>query len=72
VPILQKSCVPCHEGSAGAPQWPLTMYSDVAPWAGALQDKLCAGAMPPADGGIALGPSERLTLIDWVQCGAPE
>jgi hypothetical protein len=48
------------------------MYSDVQPWAGAMQDKLCAGAMPPADGGIVLAPSDRLTLLDWVQCGAPE
>lgn len=71
VPILQKSCVPCH-GSAGTPQWPLTMYNDIEPWAGAIQDELCSGAMPPADGGIALAPSDRLTLLDWVQCGAPE
>jgi hypothetical protein len=72
VPILQKSCVPCHAGSAGAPQWPLTKYIDIEPWAGDIQGKLCAGAMPPADGGIALAPSDRLTLLDWVQCGAPE
>lgn len=72
VPILEKSCVPCHAGSTGAPQWPLTVYSDIEPWAGTMQDKLCAGAMPPADGGIALAPSDRLTLLDWVQCGAPE
>src|SRR5580693_450279 len=32
-PILQKSCVPCHPGPAADPQWPLTEYEDVAPWA---------------------------------------
>jgi hypothetical protein len=72
LPILNKSCVPCHPGPAGSPQWPLTMYSDIEPWAGVVQDEVCEGAMPPADGGIPIDPSDRLTLLDWVQCGAPE
>lgn len=71
-PILQKSCVPCHPGPAGATQWPLTTYRSIAPWAGAIQDQVCRSAMPPADGGIAIGESDRLTILDWVQCGAPE
>jgi hypothetical protein len=72
MPILRKNCVPCHAGSMDAPQWPLTMYADIAPWATDIQGKLCSGAMPPADGGIVLAPADRLTLLDWVQCGAPE
>jgi uncharacterized membrane protein len=71
-PILQKSCVPCHPGPAGATQWPLTDYSDNAAWAGAIQDELCASTMPPLDGGIAITQPDRLTILDWVQCGAPE
>jgi hypothetical protein len=72
VPILQKSCVPCHPGPPGATQWPLTVYGDIAPWAGVIQDQVCQNAMPPLDGGIAIAPSDRLTLLDWAQCGAPE
>jgi hypothetical protein len=71
-PILEKSCVPCHPGPAGAPQWPLTVYGDIAPWAGVIQDEVCGNTMPPADGGIGIDPSDRLTILDWVQCGAPE
>jgi hypothetical protein len=71
-PILQKSCVPCHPGPPGATQWPLTTYGSIAPWAGVIEDEVCTNAMPPADGGIAIGESDRLTILDWVQCGAPE
>jgi hypothetical protein len=71
-PILEKSCVPCHPGPAGSPQWPLTVYGDIAPWAGVIQDEVCGNTMPPVDGGIGIDQSDRLTILDWVQCGAPE
>jgi hypothetical protein len=71
-PILEKSCIPCHPGPAGAPQWPLTAYSDIQPWAGVILDEVCGSAMPPSDGGIGITESDRLTILDWVQCGAPE
>ena len=71
-PILQKSCIPCHPGPPGAVQWPLTAITDIQPWAGVIQDKVCANTMPPLDGGIAIAESDRLTILDWVQCGAPQ
>jgi hypothetical protein len=71
-PIFQKSCVPCHPGPPATMQWPLTAYVDIAPWAGVIQGEVCENAMPPVDGGIALDPSDRLTILDWTQCGAPE
>jgi hypothetical protein len=71
-PILEKSCIPCHPGPAGAPQWPLTDYGDIQPWAGVIEDEVCSNAMPPLDGGIAITASDRLTLLDWVQCNAPQ
>jgi hypothetical protein len=71
-PIFEKSCVPCHPGPPAAMQWPLTSYGDIAPWAGVIEDEVCENAMPPVDGGIAIDPSDRLTILDWVQCGAPE
>jgi hypothetical protein len=71
-PIFQKSCVPCHPGPPGAMQWPLTAYGDIAPWGGVIEDEVCENAMPPVDGGVAIAGSDRLTILDWVQCGAPE
>jgi hypothetical protein len=71
-PILEKSCVPCHPGPAGAPQWPLTAYTDIQPWAGVILDEVCGNTMPPLDGGIPITASDRLTLLDWAQCGAPQ
>jgi hypothetical protein len=71
LPILQKSCIPCHPGPPGSPQWPLTKYTDIQPWAGVIEDEICGNAMPPLDGGIAITQSDRLTLLDWSQCGAP-
>jgi hypothetical protein len=71
-PILEKSCVPCHPGPVGSPQWPLTVYGDIAPWAGVIQDEVCGNTMPPLDGGVAITQPDRLTILDWVQCGAPE
>src|SRR5450432_489635 len=65
LPILQKSCIPCHPGAPGSPQWPLTEYADIQPWAGVIEDEICGNAMPPLDGGIAITQSDRLTLLDW-------
>lgn len=72
-PIFQKSCVSCHSGPSGpSGQWPLIVYNDIAPWAGAVQDQLCGNTMPPVDGGVPMAESDRLTILDWVACGAPE
>jgi hypothetical protein len=71
-PILVKGCIPCHPGPPGATQWPLTDYSDIQPWASVILDEVCGSEMPPEDGGIAITEADRLTLLNWAQCGAPE
>lgn len=71
-PILQQSCIPCHPGAPGSEQWPLTAYADIQPWAGVIEDEMCGNLMPPLDGGIPIAETDRLTVLDWVQCGAPQ
>jgi hypothetical protein len=71
-PILEKSCIPCHPGPPGDEQWPLTDYGDIQPWAGVIEDEVCSSAMPPLDGGVPISEADRLTILDWAQCGAPQ
>jgi hypothetical protein len=71
-PIFQKSCDPCHEDDAADGQWPLTQYDDVYPWASLVRQDLCSNAMPPADGGVPIAAADRLALLAWIQCGAPQ
>lgn len=71
VPILQRSCTPCHNGETGSP-WPLTGYDDVAAWSDAIQQDLSSCAMPPLDGGVPMTTADRLAVLDWVQCGDPQ
>jgi|HubBroStandDraft_6_1064221.scaffolds.fasta_scaffold941891_1 hypothetical protein len=71
-PIVERSCVPCHSSDASDGEWPLTEYSDVAPWAALVQDDLCTYRMPPLDGGVDITAADRLAVLDWIQCGALE
>jgi cytochrome c5 len=68
LPILQKSCIPCHDTSAPDAAWPLTAYSDVEAWSGVVEGDLLKCAMPPADGGYPLTDADRLALINWMIC----
>jgi hypothetical protein len=67
--ILDRSCNPCHTGMGNAP-WALTDYEHVSAWAESIQQDLSGCTMPPLDGGIAMTASERLEVMNWVQCGA--
>jgi hypothetical protein len=67
--ILARSCNPCHTGGGDAP-WPLTNYDDVSAWSDIIRQDLVDCSMPPLDGGIAISASERLEVLNWVQCGA--
>src|SRR5256885_15099524 len=50
VPILQRSCQPCHRPGGGAPM-PLVTYEQVRPWAREMKMRTSlgpkAGVMPP-------------------------
>jgi hypothetical protein len=70
-PILDRSCNSCHTGIGHAP-WALTDYEHVSAWAEAIQQDLSMCTMPPLDGGVAMTAADRLEVLDWVQCGAPQ
>jgi cytochrome c5 len=68
LPILQKSCIPCHYTSAPDAAWPLTTYSNVEAWSGVVEEDILKCAMPPADGGYSITDDERLALVNWMIC----
>ena len=68
LPILQKSCIPCHDTSAPDAAWPLTTYSNVEAWSGVVEEDILKCAMPPADGGYSITDDERLALVNWMIC----
>ena len=71
-PIVQRDCVPCHSGATPDGPWPLTGYKQLADWAGVIQDDLGNCTMPPLDGGVPITAADRLAILVWLQCGAPE
>lgn len=81
-PILQNHCQVCHRPDTFAPMSLLT-YNDVRPWARAIKEKVVLREMPPwyvdRNVGIShfkndasLSDAEIATLINWVDCGAPQ
>jgi uncharacterized membrane protein len=68
LPILQKSCIPCHDTSAPDAAWPLTTYDDVAGWSEIIEGDVLRCSMPPADGGVSITNADRLALVNWMIC----
>jgi cytochrome c5 len=68
LPILQKSCIPCHSVSAPDAAWPLTTYHDVEAWSGVVEGDILNCTMPPVDGGYSITDTERLALVNWMIC----
>ncbi len=84
-PILQRSCVQCHNPNGGAPM-SLTTYEQVRPWARAIKTRTGlgprAGVMPPwfveKNIGIqkfksdpSLSEHEIAMIAKWADSGAP-
>jgi mono/diheme cytochrome c family protein len=84
-PILQRSCIQCHNPDGGAPM-PLTSYEEVRPYARAIRTRTSigphAGVMPPwfveknigiqqYKGDISLSAEEIARVGRWVENGAP-
>src|SRR6266446_6242488 len=85
VPVLQRSCQPCHHPNGVAPM-SLVTYEEVRPWARAMRLRTNigphAGVMPPwfveKDIGIqkfkndpSLSDQEISKIVKWVDAGAP-
>ena len=76
-PILNKHCVECHHANDIAPM-PLISYSEVKPWATAINEAVLMHKMPPwkADPHIgkwsndpSLSPDEIATIKAWAEGG---
>ncbi|HRI87455.1 MAG TPA: redoxin domain-containing protein [Candidatus Hydrogenedentes bacterium] len=79
VPILQKSCMPCHRDGAEAP-FSLSNYDQTASKASAIAEAVNDGRMPPwyahPDFGTwanawTLTPDEKRTILQWEASGRP-
>jgi len=75
-PIVEKSCVPCHDGTmkdvvTGEDVWPLTTYDDVAEWGSIVKNSILECTMPPADGAVPITDAERSAIVQWVLCKTP-
>ncbi|MFT3837905.1 MAG: hypothetical protein QM723_13015 [Myxococcaceae bacterium] len=70
-PVFTSVCVTCHNWSNQG-QWPLDSYEHVADWADQIRGDLLTCAMPPADGGVVLAPTDRDKVLLWIRCGTPE
>jgi hypothetical protein len=69
-PIILEKCVYCHNGTGEI--WALADYQHVADWADLVRTELLGCTMPPADAGISLAMADRLAILTWIRCGAPE
>ncbi len=70
-PIIQRTCVPCHNGSVGGP-WPLLQYSHVADWQDVIRAFVLDCSMPPPDAGVPISDEERTAILTWILCGFKE
>lgn len=78
-PILERSCVNCHQPGQIAPM-PLQTYAEVRPWAKSIKAAVVQRTMPPFHASGPLGryvddprlTSEQIQLIAaWVEQGCP-
>jgi len=70
-PILQRSCIPCHDGNM-KDVWPLIDYDDVSAWADPIKADILTCTMPPPDDIYPITDEERSTVVQWAICGAPQ
>lgn len=77
-PILRRKCASCHDGRSGA--WAMTGFETVKGWLPMIRETLMTGRMPPwhadpahgaFEGDPSLDREELLTLVDWIDSGAP-
>ena len=79
VPILQNNCMACHVAGGIGP-WAMSEYAMIQGFAPMIREVVRVKRMPPwhADPAIgqwqhsaAMSDADTLTLINWIQAGAP-
>jgi len=69
-PILAAHCTGCHS-TTGVAGHPLTTYAGVYGQRSAVLDQVYQCTMPPI-GSSQLTVQQRVTLMDWLVCNAPD
>jgi uncharacterized membrane protein len=68
--IIQNRCQSCHSPGGQQASVPFTSYQDIYARRSAILNQVYACRMPPA-GAAEPTASERMQLIGWLACGAP-
>jgi len=70
-PIIATKCNGCHsDGGIGTGNFDYSTYANVYAARSAMLDQIYACAMPPGDA-ATLTDAERVFLLDWFVCHAP-
>jgi hypothetical protein len=72
-PIIDKYCVGCHSPGGVEANRPLIPWAELnARYGSVLQRVYFFCSMPPADAPQLTDPTERETLLGWLECMAPD
>ena len=74
-PIFAERCIDCHAGGGGGECptcWGLDSYTDIKHWTAEIRNVMLQCAMPPPGSGKTMTDDERVKLLEWIRCGAPE
>jgi hypothetical protein len=69
-PIIAKRCVSCHFAGSTLAREDLSTYAGVFANRGTVLDQVYGCIMPPSDA-LPLAADEKVTLMTWLVCGAP-
>ena len=69
-PILRQYCVYCH-GPSGLAGYPETTYDEVYAQRSAILDQVYGCMMPPS-GVPTMSAQDRVALLSWLVCNAPD
>jgi hypothetical protein len=69
--IIQTHCAVCHSPTGSNPTRELVTYQQISAQQGPMLTQSYACRMPPADAGVPLSLDERVALLGWLVCGAP-
>jgi hypothetical protein len=71
-PIIEQACLSCH--GPGGPEgnvFPLQDYNDVYAKREAVMAQVASCQMPQPGGDVSLDANDRVTLLTWLVCHAP-
>ena len=70
-PIIARECSACHFTGSTIARGVYSTYAQLQAGRGSVLDEVYACKMPVAPG-LPLMPSDRTTLLTWIECGGPD